>query len=258
MNSQNIRSNIYGLLRISSNRKILLPFFIMAIYTVVCIFYFSKLSIWDYKYIKDIILWVLFIGITLCYNAAVTEERLYYIEVLKSNLKFIVVIEFIVSLYTFSIIIEVFLVLFATMIVIIQSVIKYYENLEMIKKLIAFLQIIFGSFIFYASIKNILLNYEELNALELAVTFSIPLIMTIMFLPVAYVFGLYSNYEQLYLRLKFRLSKDKKLNKKVKLQILLKCKLSLKKIQNFNDYILAKTYRNMNEEDLKKLITNYK
>lgn len=254
---EKFRLNLLKLLKIVVNKKMLIPFIIIFIYAIIWINLLSDLPFWNYKYIKDIILWVLFIGVPLCFNAVAANSNLYYTNVLKNNINYIIFIEFIVSTYTLSLIYEVFLVPFATLLVLFHKILKNDRKFKVIKRFFTFLQVLFGYTILYFAIKNMISNYDKLNKTELIITFSIPLIMTIIFLPLAYVYGLISSYEQLFLKMKFRLGKDKKINRKIKWKIILKCNLSLKKVNRFRKYSLKYMYINMSEVEINQLLDEF-
>lgn len=79
---------------------------------------FCQLPFWDNIYIKDIIVWFIFSGLIYCMNAVSKDADEKYIEnILKNNLKFTVIFEFIMNTFTFNIWIELIIVPIITVIV---------------------------------------------------------------------------------------------------------------------------------------------
>jgi len=141
---EQFRHSLLGLLKVVVNKKMLIPFIIIFIYAFIWINLLSGLPFWNYKYMKDIILWVIIIGVPLCFNAVAADSNLYYTSVLRENINFIIFIEFIVSTYTLSLIGEIFLVPFATLLVLFQKIPKNDRKLIVVRRFFTFLQVLFG------------------------------------------------------------------------------------------------------------------
>ncbi|WP_230503880.1 hypothetical protein [Sutcliffiella rhizosphaerae] len=175
---------------------------------------------------------------------------------MKNNFKFAIFIEFLVGTFTFGIVAELFLVPVATLLLIFYSISKTNKSHKSAEKLFTFLLTTVGLLIVFYASRNAVQSYPDLNILELSVIFSIPITMTLLFLPLSYIFALYSEYERLFIRLKLRLPM-KKLSKKMKWKILRTCKFSLKKVKYFNVNYLMKFYSSMKLEDISLIIDSF-
>jgi hypothetical protein len=252
--STNFRQSAFGVFRAGTNKYIILFFLIIVIYTLIWIRLSSTLPIWNWKYLKDIIFWVLFIGVPFCFNAVLVKKESYFIEILKSSLGFIIFIEFLIGTFTFNLVTELILVPSATLLVLLNTVASMDKTFKPVEKFLSFVQVILGFSVLYFSFKNAIHHYIEFKSIDLLITFSIPIIMTVIFLPLAYMFAIYSEYDLLFKLMKFRAPKEKKIRRKIKWEILKVCKLSLEKVHTFRKNYLAQFYTNMSEEELDAII----
>lgn len=252
-----IRVSIYQLFKALVNKKIVIFIFITFFYVAISIIFLSNLSIWNWMYLKDVILWFLFVGLPICFNAVVKRDKEYFSEMVKNNFKVAVFIEFLVGTFTFSMFTEFLLVPISTFLFLLYSVSKLKASYKPAEKFLSFILNILGLIILFSVGRIAIQNYAELNILELLITFSIPITMTIIFLPLSYSFALYSGYEMLFLPLKFRLPNKEK-RKMVKRKIAWTCRLSITKVKYFNKYYLGKFYSSITEKEINEIIKSFK
>lgn len=245
-----LRQSIYHLIRTATNKYIIIFFFTTIAYAAIWIKLLSNLSLWDWKYLKDIIFWVLFVGVPICFNTVTENSEFYFWNVVKSNFKFVIFLEFLIGTFTFSLVTELVLIPVATLVVLFNAVTATDKSYKSIEKFFSFLQIILGFLILYFAVKSAIQHYIELNSIDLLIAFSTPIIMTFLFLPLAYLYAVYAEYEILLKIMKFRVPKDRKIRRKVKWRLLKACKLSRKKVGVFRRNYLMEIYTTMSEEDL--------
>lgn len=218
----------------------------------------SKLSIWKWIYLKEIILWFLFIGLPICITSVADRNEKFFYNLLKNNFKVAVFIEFFVKTFTFNFFVELFLIVpISTFVFGLYTVNKSLSSHKLVNLCFSFILNILGLVILIFAGMKAIENYTELNLLELLIIFSIPITMSIIFLPLAYCFALYSEFELLFLRLKFILTNN--LNCKViALKILLTSKFSLTKLEYLKKYFFAKLYPSITEEEINNIIKGFK
>lgn len=252
-----IRVSIYQLFKAICNKNIAIFIFITFTYVALSIIFLSNLSLWNWIYLKDVILWFLFIGLPICFNAIVERNKQYLSEIVKNNFKVAVFIEFLVGTFTFSIFTELLLVPISTFIFLLYSVSKLEASYKPAEKFFSFILNTLGLIILFSVGRIAIQNYAELNTLELLVAFSIPITMTIIFLPLSYCFALYSGYEMLFLPLKFRL--PNKENRKIVIRKIVRtCRLSITKVEYFKKNYLGKFYSSVTEKEVNKIIKSFK
>lgn len=251
-----LRDAIYQLIKTAVNKYILIFTFVTFGYVALCIILLSNLSIWDWLYLKEVILWFLFIGVPICFNAIAERNKHFFSDLVKNNFKVAIFIEFIVGAFTYNIFTELFLVPTITLLFLFYAFSKTDESYRPAEKFFSFLLSTLGLIILFYAGKSAIQSYSELNILELFIVFSLPITMTFIFLPLSYCFALYSEYELLFIRLKFRLP-DKNIRKRMKWDIIKTCKFSLAKVDFFSGNHLKELYSTMKTEDTAEVIDHF-
>ena len=108
-----IRESAFKVIQAATAKQIVIPFIIIIFYStllVILVSSLSSLSFWEWKYLKDVAFWVIFTGVPVCFGAITNNnDNQYFINILKNNLKYIVIVEFLLSTFTFNIITELIL-----------------------------------------------------------------------------------------------------------------------------------------------------
>ena len=77
-------------------------------------------------------------------------------------------------------------------------------------------------------------------------------------LPLEFGLEIYSDYEQVFVRMKFRDNQDKKIQRKHRWRVIRTCKLSLRKILLFRKEYVTKMYGLMSEETFDNIMREFK
>lgn len=77
-------------------------------------------------------------------------------------------------------------------------------------------------------------------------------------LPLEFGLEIYSDYEQVFVRMKFRDNQDKKIQRKHRWRVIRTCKLSLRKILLFRKEYVNKMYGLMSEETFDNIMREFK
>ncbi|WP_062106542.1 hypothetical protein [Bacillus niameyensis] len=256
--STSVRESIYHLIRTTTNKYIIIFFGTIIAYATIWIKLSSTLSVWDWKYLKDIIFWVLFVGVPFCFNAVTEKSESYIGNVIKSNFKFTIFLEFLIGTYTFTLVTELVLIPIATLLILFNAVAATDKSYISAEKFISFLQVVLGFSVLYFAVKSAIEHYIELNSIDHLITFSIPIIMTFLFLPLAYLYAIYAEYEILFKIMKFRVPNERKIKGRVKWRILKVCKFSKKKVYAFKSNYLAVIYTTMSEAEFDDTIERFR
>lgn len=252
------KQTIYSLIRKATNKYIIIFFVTIFAYATIWIKVLSIFSLWDWKYLKDIIFWVFFAGIPLCFNAVTIKNENYFWNAVKSNFKFVVFLEFIISTFTFSFIVEMILVPVASLLVLFSAVASTDDSYKSVKKFFSYLQVVIGFIILLFTAKSAVQHYLELNNIDMLISFTIPIIMTFVFLPLSYMYAIYAEYENLLLGMNFKLPKEKTIRRRAKWNLFRSCRFSWKKVHTFKKNHLAEIYRRMSEKDLDDVFERFR
>lgn len=257
-----IRKSFLNVVKVACNKYIVIPFILLLIYTIGISTIFKCLGIEITKFIKDVVLWFLFAGVPFAYSSIDNKNinLQYFKKYIVDNIKIIAVLQFIISTFTFSIWIELIIVPVITFIILLESVASINEEYKQVQKFLSGIIISFGFIILFSSLGKAITTFKDFGTIDLLITFLIPFVFSIFYVPIVYLFVIYAKYELLFCRIEFAINEKNK--KKYKYLIIKNFKLSYKKISYYLKNCVHKLYKNISDEDFNNLIVestlNYK
>lgn len=255
--NKKIRQGFIGVLKCFFNRKLRKLWEIYFLYIGIITLMFSRFPIWKNMYLKDIILWTLFSGLTICMNAVAGEaDEKYISKVLKDNIRFTVVTEFLLSTFTFSLWVELIIIPIMTAITLLDVVAAQKSETVAVHKLLQSVIAFIGLCLVFQTVKVGIREYRELNMVDTLVSFFIPMVYLLFVTPLEYVFELYSKYEMLFIRMCFKEPRDKKVKRKRHLKVIKACGLSVRKIIQFQKQCIPRMYISMPDVEFDLLISH--
>ena len=255
--NKKIRQGFIGVLKCFFNRKLRKLWEIYFLYIGIITLMFSRFPIWKNIYLKDIILWTLFSGLTICMNAVAGEaDEKYISKVLKDNIRFTVVTEFLLSTFTFSFWVELIIIPITTVIVLFDTVAEHKSDAIAVHKLLQDVMAFAGLCVILQTVRVGILEYRELNVINTLVSFFIPIVYLLLVTPLEYAFELYSKYEMLFIQMHFKEPRDKKVKRKRHLKVIKECGLSVRKIILFQKQCIPRMYVSMSDSEFEALISH--
>lgn len=255
--NKKIRQGFIGVLKCFFNRKLRKLWEIYLLYIGIITLMFSRFPIWKNIYLKDIILWTLFSGLTICMNAVAGEaDEKYISKVLKDNIRFTVVTEFLLSTFTFSFWVELIIIPITTVIVLFDTVAEHKSDAIAVHKLLQDVIAFAGLCVILQTVRVGILEYRELNVINTLVSFFIPIVYLLLVTPLEYAFELYSKYEMLFIQMHFKEPSDKMVQRKRHLKVIKVCGLSVKRIMLFQKQCIPRMYISMPDVEFDLLISH--
>ena len=255
--NKKIRQGFIGVLKCFFNRKLRKLWEIYFLYIGIITLMFSRSPIWKNIYLKDIILWTLFSGLTICMNAVAGEaDEKYISKVLKDNIRFTVVTEFLLSTFTFSFWVELIIIPITTVIVLFDTVAEHKSDAIAVHKLLQDVIAFAGLCVILQTVRVGILEYRELNVINTLVSFFIPIVYLLFVTPLEYAFELYSKYEMLFIQMHFKEPSDKMVQRKRHLKVIKVCGLSVKRIMLFQKQCIPRMYISMPDVEFDLLISH--
>lgn len=255
--NKKIRQGFIGVLKCFFNRKLRKLWEIYFLYIGIITLMFSRFPIWKNIYLKDIILWTLFSGLTICMNAVAGEaDEKYISKVLKDNIRFTVVTEFLLSTFTFSFWVELIIIPITTVIVLFDTVAEHKSDAIAVHKLLQDVMAFAGLCVILQTVRVGILEYRELNVINTLVSFFIPIVYLLLVTPLEYAFELYSKYEMLFIQMHFKEPSDKMVRRKRHLKVIKVCGLSVKRIMLFQKQCIPRMYISMQDVEFDLLISH--
>lgn len=250
------RKSFIEVLKCFFGRKIRMLLEIYFLYIGIITFLFSRLPIWESIYLKDIIIWTLFSGLTICINAVAGEaDEKYILKVLKDNIRFTMVTELLLSTFTFSFWVELIIIPITTVIVLFDTVAEHKSDAIAVHKLLQDVMAFAGLCVILQTVRVGILEYRELNVINTLVSFFIPIVYLLLVTPLEYAFELYSKYEMLFIQMHFKEPSDKMVQRKRHLKVIKVCGLSVKRIMLFQKQCIPRMYVSMSDSEFEALIS---
>lgn len=228
-------------------------------YVSVIVYCSTRMFFWKWIYLKGILMWFIFVGVPFCFNAVQNVlPKHYFTREVTSNFKFVVLLEYITGTYTFSFPIEMFLQLLLAFLVIIgifadSNSNKNVENSnKVIKKFCDILLCLIGFIILYFSIKELISSINTIVYQDVAFDLVSPIVLSVLFLPVAYLLAVFSKYQLIFVRMKcISITGFRR-----KMMIIRSCGISLKKLRYFMPKTALGFYVGMDDEDFNNTVVN--
>ena len=158
-----------------------------------------------------------------------SDEPYYFSKAIKDNLKIIVVIQFVLSVYTFSLWVE---LIFIPLMVVIGGMIAVSQQKEehkIVEQLLTKLTEAIGLFIVIFTVYKLITAFGELGQLKTIYDLIIPTALSLLLLPFLYLLAVFNNYQSIFVRLGLFI-KDPQLLKYAKLTSIRKCHLRFAKL----------------------------
>lgn len=254
-----IRTPLVNVIKAACKPKLIIPFMLMILYACIIIGILYKSALWNRIYIKDIIIWVLFAGTPMCFNAvSSTIEEHYFKHMITDNIKFNVLVEFLTGTFTFSLLTELIIQPIITFLTILQVVSDTKEEYKTVSKLLNWIISILGFVIIGFTIKTAINEYKQVDSTQTIISFCIPLFLSLLYLPFAYGFAVCAKYEIMFMRMGLKEPQNKKIKLIHRWKVISTCKLSYKKICEFTKEYVKNMYVTMDETDFDVIISNFK
>lgn len=254
-----IRKCIIDLIKSLFNYKIIISIIAMILYVYGITIILSKCEFWSIVFLKDLILWTLLTAFALLMNSAdVHKQKTLISKTVIDSVKIIVLIQFIANSYTFSLLSELILIPVIFIITMLEVYSAKKEEYRKINRVLSALLIIISITILLNSVYLIRNDISKFRTYETLKKSILPIILTALYLPFIYCVMLISNYESIFLRLKFGEKKSKQVIRYAQYKILLYCSFNFKRQHKIMNMGLYNMMNIKNRNDVNEMIKLYK
>lgn len=252
--NKSTRQASVSLIRAFFQWKITLIILLAISYSAIIVWVLWIINFWEQALLKDTVFWFVGSGFFILMNLNKAEkEKNFFKNILWDNLKLILILEFVINFHQFSLLTEMIILPVLAFLAMLQVVAEREERTKIVKTLIDWIFVIITVIFLIVSIRDIIndingfANYSNLKS------FLLPVILSISFLPCAYLIALFMNYEMLFVRLGFYL-KNKGDLRFAKFRTLKKCGLQISKIRTLSPKINS-LYNGSTREEIKDIIS---
>jgi len=208
--SVSVKKSIRSILYAFFVKDVVIVFTLSILHLLFLIILLYKIDLWKISLAKNSIIWLLFsASVTIFSINNIKNSKKYFSEIILDNFKISALIDFVTGMYTFNLAIE--LLLTSTGFIV--GGMLAYSNEEKhkdVKKLLNITAFFMGVIILYNSLHYIIQNFSTLNVSEKVSEFSLPIILSLWFIPFFYSLYIYMKYELILISLSTHI-KDKEL-----------------------------------------------
>lgn len=218
--------------------KLVVVYLSIITYVSTIIFVLYRLDFWDMSLLKDTILWTFGSAIILTFSLKKIKRIVDFKPLVINIFKWTIFIEFIVALYSFNIFAE----LIILPIIVFLSATKAYSDTDdkykTVSSILGKSLSAVGFIILAYTVYKVFTDAKTLFAISALKSFTLPIILSLSFLPFVYVLNIYMKYESLALRINFIIP-DKKMRDVIKWEVLKISHLNLSKYNNIYENIMS-------------------
>ena len=212
-----LRKSLVPIVKILASKMFLIIFSLIGAYLFGIILLLKNLEVWQTSNLKDVLFWLFTVGLILVFKINDAKSNAYFKGIFLSAIKWTIILEFVVNLYSFSLFTEIVILPVLAFLAMTQAVAEMDDKHKVVSKFLQNVISIAGLSIFCYSLYKTVINFEAVLTFQNLVSFLLPSTITILFIPFVYFLALYSTYESYFIHLDFMTVKKDKVKETKKL-----------------------------------------
>lgn len=217
------------------NRLFVIPVLCLLGYAALLVYGLSQFAFWDWILIKDVIVWVLFVATPICFKLGTKRTNDFpFRKIVAENFTSSAILEFFVGAFTFSFGAEMIAVPAFSLLVIMQNYDRSNPKYQSLHKVIDGITVVVGFVLLWFTI-NVAIEVISTDGIaDVLVSFCIPVLFSIAYLPVIYYVAVKALYHDLFVRIRIRNIDGEKILSLKKKAVRRACGISYWRIQEFS------------------------
>ncbi len=212
-----LRKSLVPIFKILTGKMFLIIFSLIGAYLYGIILLLKNLEVWQISNLKDVLFWLFSVGLILVFKINEAKSNAYFKGIFLSAIKWTILLEFIVNLYSFSLFTEIIILPVLVFLAMTQAFAEMDEKHKMVSKFLQNVIAIAGLSIFSYSLYKTIVNFDDVLTFQNLVSFLLPSTITVLFIPFVYFLALYSTYQSYFIHLDFMTVKNDKVKETKKL-----------------------------------------
>lgn len=207
-----VRQSVPGLVKTLVSPVLLVPFSCAAAYVAGVVVLLAWLDLWTASLLDVTLFWFFGAGVAAFAASGLKagDPALFRRSLLRKSLTWVLLVEFIANVYVFSLPAELVLIPCVTFVVLLDAVAETKREFAPVKKLTDWTLGAFGIFLLARAVAIIASDPGSFTTSQNVMGFVLPLLLSIPFLPFAYVLAVWTLYNSAFARLNV-LAKDRRL-----------------------------------------------
>ena len=202
-----------NLIKASLKKIFIIPILCLLVYAGLIVYGLQFIPLWNWILVKDVIIWVLFVATPVCFKAAVNRKKNQYPfkRMVIDNFVWSALLEFFIGAFTFTFVAEMFVVPTFSLIVLLQNHDRENEKYRGAHKLLDGISVITGLLLLVFTIDKAINVITQDGIVDVLISFCIPIIFSVAFLPVVYFLALKGLYHDLFVLIRIRNKENEKM-----------------------------------------------
>lgn len=202
--NKNLRDTVKALIKTFLSKPILMSIFSMVGYILLIVFFLYRVHIWDNSQLNATLIWGATSAFSMFFKLnKINEDKMFFKKAIIENFKLTVLIDFIVNLNVFSLWFELIFIPCTFMLGAMIAISSRDEKHKLVEKLLNGVAIFLGFSLIIYSLWQIYIHFDNFFTLQKLRDFTVPILLSILYLPFVYLLALYSAYEEVFIRLQF-------------------------------------------------------
>lgn len=254
LTQSSIRSAFIEVLKSLFAKKILLIAIFMSIYIFLMVLAFERIGFWDITVLKDTVFWVFGVAFIMFINLNnAANDAKYFRKAIIDSIKIVIVLEFVINLYSFNLIVELLFVPILGLIAMMSGISSVKPEYKQVNVLLNYVLGFIGIVLLIFTIYQIVIDFQDFASLKNIRDFLVPILFTIAFLPIIYLMAIYIKYEDIFIRIDIA-NTDIDLARYAKQKILFNCHLDLRRLNRISRNLVILKLNN--RDDVSNLLRN--
>lgn len=204
-----LRRSLLDVVRAFLNRHFLGFFSLAFLWMAVCVYVLYRVELWEEANLKTTIVWGLTFALGSMFSLPkIRSDKFYFSGIAADAVKLTAVVVFVTSLYSFPLWVEILLVPFVAFVAVLNAYSSRDEKNALVARLLGGVIAIVGFVYFGNAIYQIFRDFSSFaNSVNFKEFFA-PVILTFLFFPFLYLFGIYDSYDRAFALIGLRLEDE--------------------------------------------------
>lgn len=226
----------------------------MSIYIFLMVLAFERIGFWDITALKDTVLWIFGVAFIMFINLNnAANDAKYFRKAIIDSIKIVIVLEFVINLYSFNLVVELLFVPILGLIAMMSGFSSVKPEYKRVNVFLNYVLGFIGIVLLIFTIYQIVIDFQDFASLKNVRDFLVPILLTIAFLPIIYLMAIYIKYEDIFIRIDIA-NTDIDLARYAKQKIFFKCHLNLSKLNRISRNLVILKLNN--RDDVSNLLRN--
>lgn len=183
-------------------RPIVTTLALMLIYIAIMVFGLAKLGLWESHQLKNTIIWTISVATLSLFRLESAKKDPHFLKnSVLDNLKLIAIIQFVVGVYVFGFFFELILVPIMTISGALVAIAQRDKKYHLVEKILNGFLVILGTIFITRTIYMLATNFGEFAKIQTIYDFSVPPLLTCLYLPFIFFMMVFTTYELVNIRL---------------------------------------------------------